>query len=490
MEGVETHEQYNFLQSIGCGYIQGYYFAKPMPVKDYENLIKGIALTPFKSNADLQPEIIDAIWSSSSDMSYIIDVLPQPMAIYEFEESEFALLRTNVAFNRAFGYGKVENGKKTAYKDHLTADGYQKVLSAFWEAVKSHEVVQCDYTRTYGCSIKEVFRMHLKYLGKTETSFILIATFVRLEDTETISTENAIPSTYADRNTDLPYFDTETLNEEISFLSQLCDVARIVDPVDCSIIKFNADESINKEKHSCFRYWGNSGRCEKCTSRYAVDTQQNQIKYEMRQDQPYLVLSLPLNLKIKDSSYTVVLEIANHISDKVLTKNGQTVITENLDSMIYKDELTKAYNRCYFNKLASIDIKSKLNVNKLAVLMIDIHRFKDINDTYGHLAGDLVLEQLVQVLISHVRQNDVVVRMGGDEFLIILLNCDHKAVTEKCRDLENAVSKICYSVHDEKYIDVDIGYSTRKNFDQRPETLSIMMEEADSWMYKVKKSKD
>jgi len=86
-----------------------------------------------------------------------------------------------------------------------------------------------------------------------------------------------------------------------------------------------------------------------------------------------------------------------------------------------RDPLTGIYNRRYFNQVVEQEInRSKRYKHSIAFLMIDINRFKEINDRFGHQIGDSVLQQVASLLLQEVREADIVVRYGGDEFLIVL----------------------------------------------------------------------
>ncbi|MDQ6638526.1 MAG: EAL domain-containing protein, partial [Pseudomonadota bacterium] len=87
------------------------------------------------------------------------------------------------------------------------------------------------------------------------------------------------------------------------------------------------------------------------------------------------------------------------------------------------DSLTQLPTRVYFeDRLAAAATKADANSSKLALLFIDLDGFKPVNDTYGHSIGDLVLEQVGQRLMAMSRGKDVVARVGGDEFLLLLSN--------------------------------------------------------------------
>ena len=94
---------------------------------------------------------------------------------------------------------------------------------------------------------------------------------------------------------------------------------------------------------------------------------------------------------------------------------------EQIQYLATHDALTGLPNRAMFNELLDLSIKSaRRNGRKCAVLFIDLDRFKIINDTLGHAAGDALLVEVGHKLRSSVRESDVVVRLGGDEFIIIL----------------------------------------------------------------------
>ena len=92
-----------------------------------------------------------------------------------------------------------------------------------------------------------------------------------------------------------------------------------------------------------------------------------------------------------------------------------------LNAMVYKDHLTNIGNRAYYEETIfhAIEQSNRANLG-LSLMVLDINHFKVINDTYGHLKGDQVLNQFAQVLTKSIRTSDIVFRLGGDEFAIIL----------------------------------------------------------------------
>ena len=92
-----------------------------------------------------------------------------------------------------------------------------------------------------------------------------------------------------------------------------------------------------------------------------------------------------------------------------------------LEQLAMTDYLTNLYNRRYFMQRGTEEFKrARRNNQPLSLLMMDIDHFKKVNDTYGHEAGDMALQQVAAVLKSSVREIDILGRMGGEEFAVLL----------------------------------------------------------------------
>jgi len=104
----------------------------------------------------------------------------------------------------------------------------------------------------------------------------------------------------------------------------------------------------------------------------------------------------------------------NKLANKYLLLSFNDITVYKMESFI--DELTQVYNRKYLDEILKELIKRK----KLCLIELDIDHFKSINDTYGHPFGDEVLKKMASILKSKLRKDDLIIRMGGEEFLIIL----------------------------------------------------------------------
>ncbi|WP_345980318.1 diguanylate cyclase [Sulfurimonas sp. HSL3-2] len=153
------------------------------------------------------------------------------------------------------------------------------------------------------------------------------------------------------------------------------------------------------------------------------------------------------------------------------------------------DTLTSLPNRMNFNDNLDKAIKmAKRRKNKVAVLFIDLNRFKEVNDTLGHEIGDYLLKEVAKRLLACVRDEDTVSRLGGDEFAIILTEL------KDSKDALNIVKKIIQNVEKPLFIfehyllpSLSIGISI---YPENGEERSILLNNADKAMYVAKEKKE
>lgn len=174
----------------------------------------------------------------------------------------------------------------------------------------------------------------------------------------------------------------------------------------------------------------------------------------------------------RDKLYQELIE-----TKELLEKKGQELL-----EMATIDSLTGLLNRRELDNRAGITLsQAKRNKSSVAVMIIDIDCFKNINDIHGHAFGDVVLRHLGKILLKRHREHDIVARFGGEEFVLVLPDVDEtKAlkIAEKVRvDIEATEIK---GIH----ITVSIGISINK--DDKNE-FDVLFKEADSALYEAKK---
>jgi diguanylate cyclase (GGDEF)-like protein len=146
-----------------------------------------------------------------------------------------------------------------------------------------------------------------------------------------------------------------------------------------------------------------------------------------------------------------------------------------------RDRLTGLYNRHYFNDVIRRELaRSRRHGMAISVLLVDVDRFKEINDVRGHQVGDEVLQFVANYLTACVRESDLVFRWGGDEFLILLTQADEASAAQKAEELGRSLPHIPGAEHLQPTLSV--GWATHRPKAEFPRTLA----EADARMYEMK----
>ncbi|SDZ99352.1 PAS domain S-box-containing protein/diguanylate cyclase (GGDEF) domain-containing protein [Desulfuromusa kysingii] len=160
---------------------------------------------------------------------------------------------------------------------------------------------------------------------------------------------------------------------------------------------------------------------------------------------------------------------------------------ERISFQAYHDLLTQLPNRGLFNdRLNQAFAHAKRNRQKFALLFMDLDRFKLINDTLGHVMGDLVLQRVSERILEYLRAEDTLARFGGDEFCLLLPNIPHResvaAVAEK---ILKAVRQPFSINNHELYLSMSVGIAIYPDAGETEETL---LRSADMAMYHVKEN--
>ncbi len=165
--------------------------------------------------------------------------------------------------------------------------------------------------------------------------------------------------------------------------------------------------------------------------------------------------------------------------------NERKRMQEKIEHLAYHDYLTNLPNRAYFSEqLNHAVFWSEKMKEKLAIMFLDLDGFKAVNDTLGHYAGDQLLEELSKRLTGALRKSDIVARMGGDEFIIMIKNIKDSASVQKIADKIIKCINIPFKLNDEDYnIGASVGIAV---FPADAHSADELIEKADSAMYKAK----
>ncbi len=166
--------------------------------------------------------------------------------------------------------------------------------------------------------------------------------------------------------------------------------------------------------------------------------------------------------------------------DRLFSREKYTILSHKQRhlQLLYIDSLTNVFNRRYYDE----HFQGEENIQ--AFVMIDIDNFKQINDTYGHNVGDIVLQSIAQTILSCVRKTDAVIRYGGDEFVIIFNSMPADVFEQKLERIRHSVDILKVDEYPEIHMSVSIGGAYGMG---KPKELFKV---ADSMMYQAKITKN
>ncbi len=149
------------------------------------------------------------------------------------------------------------------------------------------------------------------------------------------------------------------------------------------------------------------------------------------------------------------------------------------------DALTGLPNRRYFDEFCGLMARRRRADDAVGVLMIDIDRFKDLNDRYGHAAGDQVLRAVGGAIVGAVRDDDVPARYGGEEFVVMLRSPSRDVAVEVGERVRAAVAALDLDEHGVPGVSVSIGVAVASLPDQ---PIDALIAEADRALYRAKRA--
>lgn len=150
-----------------------------------------------------------------------------------------------------------------------------------------------------------------------------------------------------------------------------------------------------------------------------------------------------------------------------------------LEFLSTHDPLTKLYNRHYFKRFFINEHRSA-DVDSHCLVMLDIDHFKSINDSFGHSTGDRILEQLSQLLLSCVRETDVIARWGGEEFVILCHQSNLDSVLHLCQRITAQIARFQFTEN----VRLTCSFGIAQLLEN--ENMTACFERADKALYQAK----
>ena len=226
----------------------------------------------------------------------------------------------------------------------------------------------------------------------------------------------------------------------------------------------------NGEQHICFTYWTR-------TAAYEPMLAENHLAiFEEEETGDVLAISYVLNRTEQHqlTQYKEELEQKNRQLETLLEAEKK------YNTKLYHDALTGAYNRRYYEEVV------RNSIGPAGVALLDVDDFKICNDTYGHHAGDLSLEVAAAAIRSCIRTNDMLIRYGGDEFLLVLIGIPSNFLKTKLEQIRDKIRNSVVPGYPHMRLTSSIGGIMQSIADPMENMVRI----ADRLMYQAKEKKD
>ena len=270
-----------------------------------------------------------------------------------------------------------------------------------------------------------------------------------------------------------------TKEEATAFVKSLRQVSEFVRILSKDEIEGKHPLTADFKQSYCYRALKKDSACENCISKIVLENKSDSTKIEFINGQCYQFFAQYIIVEGVECS----IETAVKINEKVLVDSiGYKEIVEKYSATyasMYTDPLTGVYNRAYYEKVEK-------NVNTPAgIAVIDIDDFKLCNDIYGHKAGDVALQTVTQIIRNNIRSNDKIIRIGGDEILLILDGIQEESFERKLERIRSQVRMARVKGYNKLQLSISIGA-----VGSMTETREVSVTKADRLMYIAKSSKN
>lgn len=239
--------------------------------------------------------------------------------------------------------------------------------------------------------------------------------------------------------------------QNIRCLQSVFDIVRLIDPTTYEVLELDEAGVLRHSKQHCAAFWNNEGTCANCTSARAYAQKSTLNKLEFTSTDMYFVVSKYLNL----NGTPCVLELLSRLDEgRWIDANGTRLLLDrnhdgNMD--LFLEPVTDTYSRRYYETY-----RAHLEGME-SIAIIDANRFKQVNDSFGHPVGDAVLREIARAIKDCIRKTDILIRYGGDEFLLLFPKMSEEILERKMQEISAAVENIRIADYPELRLSISIG---------------------------------
>lgn len=363
----------------------------------------------------------------------------------------------------------------------IISEEHKKALEEFIELAKNTTCEKPDFEFECNLTIDGEEKIchcicRTMWLMKTKAEFAGVVGIINqernVEDKQQVFSINGVNT--KEEYYKMSFAQARTMVEE---LKKVFDVVLFVDVETNKIISIDEKNNIHTSPYSCYSLWERTGKCQNCTSHKAKASKSSTTKFEYVNNEFYYVISEYMEVDGNPYVLELVSKIKENFEVALYGKTNMSQSIEDLQKKLYTDELTGVYNRRY------LEDRMYRDKNICAVAMVDLDYFKNVNDKYGHFVGDVILSETSKVMLESVRSKDMVIRYGGDEFIIMFSEIS-RSIVEMCLNqirlnIQNTLLK---NTGIERTCSIGCAFGSC--------SVEYLLQEADKMLYEAKKTRN
>jgi len=508
-EGVETEQQINALKELGCDIVQGYFFSPPVPAEKFEGFLteqKAAALPDEKNDREQQAGKKERGISAFSKLSerysfsvrksrvvFILLAVIIAVALFIADSMVTSSYLRMVQASEQYMLARQSAADLESGSDELTADVRSFVATGDIAYLKAY-FEEAEVTRRRDIAVSNLREL---FGGEDNSALEYLSTALSYSNElmgEEYLAMNLILAAGDYDEADIPaILQSYPLSEEQKALSPEEKKELALDLVYGDTYK-DYKSKIMENAETCTRELIRESDLARTKTGQSMDvllTVQTVLTIVMLIVVLFIVFFIstwvlnPLTdlvkqIRNKSMAKPVGAEELRYVSETynlIFDENRRT--HERLTYGNMHDTLTGLYNRSAYDLM-----RHDLDMAHNALLLVDVDRFKSVNDTYGHDVGDLVLKRVSEVLIYSFRSTDLVFRLGGDEFVVIMTNVDSSSREQVRARIEQANVMLQKPSDDLPPASLSVGVA----FGDRENPDGDIFQDADTALYRMKEA--